>query len=323
MSNNTIRHLRRILPILNDRLSDTDAYKHDIILYVVSILASIAILFGEYNAAKSHSTGLSEIIRLRGGFGAIDYNPVIQFSIDRYGSSPSLVNMLINSSLNFSSLLVTKLWTPIYDSFIWKAPVFAAEVTNLYHSQGMLCVDGLIESDLAAVFHILQYTTILFNKHYYEKTPIDGMFLRQCLGFVHSSLTKLQGRLKNNLSECVRLGMMAFLATTFRLPDLNEQHYSKNLANELQLSYVTAKASAPHLQKTMDIWLILVLRISTNNIDEPYICVSWEATAARELTWDETRRHLKQVMWIDTFHDDLGRRAFQALMTRVGPLDCN
>lgn len=83
LSSATFRHLRRTLPILNARLSDTGAYKNDITLYVISILASIAILFGDYDAAKLHAAGLSEIIRLRGGFGAINYNPVIQFSIDR------------------------------------------------------------------------------------------------------------------------------------------------------------------------------------------------------------------------------------------------
>jgi hypothetical protein len=232
-----------------------------------------------------------------------------------------LVNILIYDSLNFSSLLVTKLWTPIYHSSIWKVPVFPAEVTNLYHSQGMLCVDGLVESDLAAVFHSLQYTTILFNKHYYDKTPVDGIFIRQCLGFVHSSLIELEGRLKNQLSECLRLGMMAFLATTFRLQGSYEQYYCKSLANKLRLSYATAKASIPDLPKAIDIWLILVLLISTDDIDELYICASWEATAARGLPWNETRKHLKQVMWIDSVHDDLGRRAFGALMARSGRLD--
>jgi hypothetical protein len=70
--------------ILNDRLSDKYAYRHDMILYVVGTLALIAIISGEYEAAKTHATGLSEILRLRGGFGEVDYNPVIQFSIDRY-----------------------------------------------------------------------------------------------------------------------------------------------------------------------------------------------------------------------------------------------
>lgn len=98
LSNTTYCHLRRTLPILNDRLSDTDAHEHDIIIYVVSILALIAILFGDYNVAKMYAAGLSAIIRLRGGIDAIKNNPLIQLSIDRYKSSvqqPSLARILI------------------------------------------------------------------------------------------------------------------------------------------------------------------------------------------------------------------------------------
>jgi hypothetical protein len=83
LSKRSSRHFRSILPILNNQLSETDAHKQDIILYVVSILASIAILFGDYNAAKSHAKGLSDIIRLRGGLESVSHIPVIQLSIDR------------------------------------------------------------------------------------------------------------------------------------------------------------------------------------------------------------------------------------------------
>lgn len=222
-------------------------------------------------------------------------------------------------------MLVTKLWTPLYNSSIWKAPVFPAEVTDLHHSENMACAaDELIESpDLAVVFHTLQHTTILLNQHYYNKTPVDGIFIRQCLGFVHSSLLELEGRLENNpLFECLRLGMMVFLATTFRLPDLYEQHYyCKDLTNKLQRSYVAARASTVDLAEAIEIWLVWVLLISTNDVDELFVRASLGMATPRGLTWNETRGHLKQVMWIDSFHDDLGRRAFEALSNRIGPLD--
>ncbi len=87
LSKATHGHLQRILPLLNSRLSVVGAHQHDLTLYVVGILASIAILFGDYKAAQMHAAGISQIIRLRGGFGAVNPNPVIQLSIDRYGSS--------------------------------------------------------------------------------------------------------------------------------------------------------------------------------------------------------------------------------------------
>lgn len=216
-------------------------------------------------------------------------------------------------------MLVTELWTPIYDGSIWKAPVFPAEITNLRHSQHMLRIDGLVNSDLAAVVRNIQYTTILLNRHYYEQTPIDGVLLQECLGFVHSILTKLEGRLEDELSECLRLGMMVFFATTFRLPGLYEHPCCKSLASRLQLSYAATKVAIPNLHATIDIWLMLVCLISTDDMDELYIWASWEALAKRGLSWSETRRELKQVMWVDAFHDDLGKRAFETFMIRCGP----
>src|ERR1700710_620226 len=97
----------------------------------------------------------------------------------------SLMSILIQCRLNFSSVLATELWATIYDGSVWKEPTFSSEVMNLYYSQQTLSVDGLIDSKLAAVFHTLQYTTILLNKHYYSQTPINGIFLQECLGFVH------------------------------------------------------------------------------------------------------------------------------------------
>jgi hypothetical protein len=227
--------------------------------------------------------------------------------------------MLIQYSLNFSSVLLTKHWIPIYDGSVWKGPVIPAELTDIYHLQGMLCADGAFDSDLVAVFHSLQYTTILFNKHYYEQTPIDGTLLQECLGFVHSSLIKLDGQLEDKLSECLRLGMMAFFATTFRLPGLYEHPCCKSLANQLQLSYAAVKALTPDFQETIDTWLMLVCLITNDNINELHIWPSWKAIAIRGPSWNKIREKLKQVMWIDAFHDDLGRRAFEALMIRFEP----
>lgn len=212
---------------------------------------------------------------------------------------------------------MTKLWTPIYDGSVGNVPpVFPAVVTTLHQSQGMLCADGLVDSALTAVFHNLQYTTILFNRHYYNDTPIDGIFLHECLRFVHSSLIDLEGQLRNKLSECIRLGMMVLFATTFRLPGLYEHPCCKSLANELRLSYAAAKVSIPELQETIDMWLMFVCLISTDDIDELSGWASWNAVVIRGLSWDETRRQLKQVMWIDAIHDELGKKAFEALTTR-------
>jgi hypothetical protein len=83
LSNLTFRHLQRTLSMLNEKLSHPEAYKHDQILYVVGLIASIAVLFGDYTAAGMHARGLSKILRLRVGHQATEQSPAIQLAIIR------------------------------------------------------------------------------------------------------------------------------------------------------------------------------------------------------------------------------------------------
>ncbi|KAJ3463436.1 hypothetical protein MRS44_008222 [Fusarium solani] len=297
LSRTTYHHLRRVLPLLNRRLSEENAYKNDIAIYVVSILASIAILFGDYSAAQTHAMGLSRILRLRGGSEVVNENPVIQFSMDR---------------LNFSSSLVTELWAPIYGGIVWEPPIFPIEVVNIHKSRNMLCIDGLVDPNLATVFTHLQHTAILLNMHHYSKTPVNGPLIRQCLGFVHSSIIDLKSRLVDSISKCLHVGMMAFLATTFRLPGSDEQHYCKSLAEKIKVLYNAARPLLQDQHGILDVWLMLMGQICLDS-GVQHQGVSWSLSEVSQSGWDETRRRLQRVMWIDTFHDDIGRKAFEKL----------
>ncbi|UPL01653.1 hypothetical protein LCI18_012587 [Fusarium solani-melongenae] len=297
LSRTTYRHLRRVLPLLNLRLSEEDVYNNDIAIYVVSILASIAVLFGDYNAAQTHAMGLSRILRLRGGSEAVNENPVIQFSMDR---------------LNFSSSLVTELWTPIYGGVIWEPPRFPAEVTNIHKSYNMLCIDGLVDPDLVTVFTHLQHTAIFLNMHHHSKTPVNGALIRQCLGFVHSGIIDLEFRLVDSISKCLHVGMMAFLATTFRLPGSDGQHYCKSVAEKIKVLYNAARPLLQDKHGILDVWLMLMGQICVGS-GVQHQGGSWNPSELSQSGWDETRGQLKRVMWIDTFHDDIGRKAFETL----------
>jgi hypothetical protein len=179
---------------------------------------------------------------------------------------------------------------------------------SLYYSQDMLCVDRLVGSDLATVFRILQYTTIMFNEHYHNRIPINGAFLQKCLGFVHCHLIELVGQLKSELSECLRLGMMALLATTFRRPHSYEQPYCRGLAKKLQNAYTIVKNIAPNLDRRIGIWLGFACQISADDTGDQHTRASLMEVG---LSWKEAREQLKQVIWVDAFHDELGRRAFK------------
>jgi hypothetical protein len=176
----------------------------------------------------------------------------------------------------------------------------------------MLCVDGLVDSNLAVVFKYLQRTTILFNTHYHSKTPMNGALVRQCLGFVHSSLIELEGSLTDELSKHIRLGMLVYLATTFQIPGCDEQYYCKSLATKMQVAYTAARSLIPVPYGALDVWLKFMAQICIGPRSKQQ-GRDWDVSKISGLGWDDTRRGLQQVMWIDAFHDDLGRRAFKKL----------
>jgi hypothetical protein len=218
--------------------------------------------------------------------------------------------------LNFSSSLITKHWVSLYKSSIYVEPVFPDSIIRLGWSGCLVCIDELVDSRLTVVYRTLQHIAILFNQHYYEKTPINASFVQQGFGFVHSSLLDLRNQLWDSLSECLRLGMIAFLTTTFRVPGLKVQHYYSNLADEFQRCYTSAKASHRNLQEytEIDTWLSMICIMSAVN-EDPGTWKTCAATATQALSWSDMRRRLKKVMWIDSFHDDLGEKAFQRFMS--------
>lgn len=176
----------------------------------------------------------------------------------------------------------------------------------------MLCVDGLVDPNLATVFTHLQHTALLLDMHHHSKTPVNGVLIRQCLGFVHFSIIDLEFRLVDSISRCLHAAMMAFLATTFRLPGSGEQHYCKSLAEKMKVLYNAAKPLLQDQHGILDIWLMLMGQICVGS-GLQYQGVSWSLSEVSQSGWDETRRQLKRVMWIDTFHDDIGRKAFETL----------
>ncbi|KAJ3546927.1 hypothetical protein NM208_g1762 [Fusarium decemcellulare] len=214
--------------------------------------------------------------------------------------------------LNFCSSLVTELWTQIYDRYTWEPPALPIEVVNLHESQNMLSMDGLVDSRLAVVLKCVQCTTILFNTHYHSQTPGNGTFIQQCLGFVHSSLIDLEGRLTEELPKYILLGILVYLATAFRIPSCDEQHYCNSLAEKMQLAYTAARPLIPDPYVALDIWSMFMAQICISPTSKQQ-GVNWDMSKISCLGWDETRRGLQQVMWIDAFHDDLGRRVFEKL----------
>lgn len=177
----------------------------------------------------------------------------------------------------------------------------------------MLSVADMVASDVATVFNHLQNTAILLNKHYYAQTAIWVKDLQQYLGFAHSKLIDLEVCVDDEISECLRLGMLAFVAATFRLPGTYTHPGFRSLSIKLERSYAAIRPSHAPLHPTLHLWLMFVCQISFGDIPEHHAWANFKSSEMGSMSWTQIRRELKRVLWIDAFHDDLGKRAFDTL----------
>ena len=123
-------------------------------------------------------------------------------------------------------------------------------------------------------------------------------------------LLMLQGTLTDILDECIRLGSLAFLISTFQLPRGEDKyHYLSNRFREC------CCALDPSGQKTKDwsLWLLLIGAISLYGVDASWLRKRWRNSVPANMTWSEARRRLKGMVWIDSIHDELGEYAFRVL----------
>lgn len=221
---------------------------------------------------------------------------------------------LICARLNFSGMLTTELWAPTFDTSYSEQLVFPNMVALTYKSQNSICIDAFVDPELATTFKQFQYISILFNTHYHDRMPVDESLFHECIAFMQSSLSRLNSWQGCQASRCIYLGMAVLFATTFRIPGVYTHPCCATLADAINSSCISLEGSVHNLPESVILWLTFACLMSTNDMSEVGIPASWRRSLVRRPTWQEVRQQLKQVYWIDSFHDDLGRKAYETLM---------
>lgn len=221
---------------------------------------------------------------------------------------------LICARLNFSGMLTTELWTPTFGTSYSEQLAFLDTVAITYNSEDCICIDGFVDQELATAFKNFQHISILFNTHYHDGVPVDESLFHECIAYMQSSLSRLNSRQGCQASRCIYLGMAVLFATTFRIPGVYTHPCCATLADAIYTSCMFVEGSAHSLQESVILWLTFACLMSTNDMSEVGIPASWRRSLVRRPAWQEVRQQLKQVYWIDSFHDDLGRKAYETLM---------
>jgi hypothetical protein len=179
----------------------------------------------------------------------------------------------------------------------------------------MVRYDCVPDSRLALVFYTLQCTAILLDTHDFGAPTVNGARLHKRMSFVQSELLRLKGLLVDGLSEVLRLGMVAFLTTTFRVPGQYEHPACARLAKPLLASCTANRDGIAKLPGEMRTWFLLVGLMTASGFDHLQTRMAWRdlVPLPPALSWETVRGEAKKVMWIDAIHDALGRRGFDAL----------
>ena len=195
-------------------------------------------------------------------------------------------------------------WGPIFDGL----PSVPA---NSGHSppRRLQFVDSLRDRRLVVIFRDLQSFAGLINAATSSNRRLRDTDFQRFTCSIRYRLLQLQGMLDDTFSECFRLGMLAFLTTTFPIPGQKIRY--PYLTSRFHQCCAAVEAATPHLQDLM-LWLLTVGAISVYSVDEPWLRERWQVDVP-DLIWPEARRRLQEIVWIDVIHDKPGRYVFEAM----------
>ena len=173
-----------------------------------------------------------------------------------------------------------------------------------------MSITNLVDPRLAQCFVDLQRFAAAVNAATPDR-PMPSTVFQGIVSSIQYRLIALQETLADFLAECLRLGMLAFLTTTFQMPG-NVVRYPY-LARRFRDCY-RAVEKTPELADLVR-WLLVIGAVSVCGPEEAWLRAGWAVDVAGEekQSWGRTRERLRDVMWIDGLHDEPGRAAFEAL----------
>lgn len=135
------------------------------------------------------------------------------------------------------------------------------------------------------------------------------------LASLQSRLMFLRGELEEPMQELVRLAMLALITTTFVVPG-RKMPYNW-VGKELPEIFGRVDFRAGEGLRRQLVWVLVVVAATVVGVAEGWVREAWGEVAAG-LSWEEVRRVLMGVMWIEVAHDGVGEFVFAQLKAVQG-----
>ena len=178
-------------------------------------------------------------------------------------------------------------------------------------------ISAVDDDRLVAVFRDLQHFCRLMNAASLCADRLHDTEFQEIVVSVQYRLLSLQGETRTNLSECLRLSMLAFLATPFQVPETRSPY--PHLAHRLRHSLIAIEAD-PAVQYLM-LWMLVMGAASIYRGDEPWFVEKWKMSVPQALSWREARKRLQEVLWINALHDRPGECAYGIITKKLACAD--
>jgi hypothetical protein len=182
-------------------------------------------------------------------------------------------------------------------------------------------INRLVDHKLVLIYSDLQEITAQLNRQSTVHELLDFSTYQLHYNSISRRLLDLKATPLSPVSECFRLGLLAFLASaTFRSPKAaaHAQGQFAYITENYRQKCKNIDPSTPQIS-TLLFWLLTIGAVSVFDIhEEAWLVEKWNAVTMTipgvRLAWEDARPHLETVLWIRDAHEEMGKKAYQRLM---------
>ncbi|KAI8628124.1 hypothetical protein F5Y19DRAFT_154085 [Xylariaceae sp. FL1651] len=313
-----LRQHQVTLALLNTRLSDETQHPlTDTTVWSITLLAYAALWLARHAELAVHLRALKQLYCLYGGKSFMRQHPTLGYYTYGLELASSISSGNYPAPSPFDSR--DRIFAPQAVYFETHRPLMSSLANALLSS-----MSGIIDSRVIYILRSLQDITLRIDNHRTQNKHLDSFTFQAFYKTIWSRLLSLRYLLEDVTSECLRLGLLAYLnITVLRVPAAKPGHRDNAslypyLTDSFRNTCRAIELSAPQLG-TLVFWLLTIGAMSVFDVDsEDWLVEKWKEAARMLpgvcLSWEDAVAHLESVVWMRYIHNDMGRELYTKLM---------
>ncbi|KIW31663.1 uncharacterized protein PV07_03275 [Cladophialophora immunda] len=292
--------MKVILNRLNRRIHD--GKYSDLTIGAVSCLALNENHMGNHQKWEMHAAGMSEMVRARGGFGAVrDVLHMKIYRADTIGavdtlSHPHFPRPVRKTQSLYSAMVLQSDLTPIDPPML--DPDLTLPVSNALAELTYLC-------------HVLNHAADM-------QTPIDPLAFDEDVTCIQHDLLRSQNPKQGFVERVCVIAALIFIQTLTREVPFTRR-CSGHLSRELKMACLAVEPEA--LSEELMFWVLFMGGLVSIETDQ-YIWFRARLVHSPSLrhgvfTWENVKCQLRKVFWIDSLQEDYGLGLWRSIDTSL------